>query len=337
MRCHLVSKVKTIFLGGGTPSILSQELLGALMQRIRDLFDVETNAEITIEANPATLDEETCLFLKNIGFNRMSIGAQSTYVTELVCLGRMHEWEQIPALCYAARKAGFSNLSVDLIYGIPGQTLHSWNDSLKLIYALTPEHLSVYELTPEPNTRLAQQLSGGLLELPSEDTVADMFMLADSLLKERFYEHYEISNYAKPGYRCSHNMAYWQRKPYVGIGAAAHSFDGRYRSRNIASVKDYIAYIEQGMVPTAEKKELSCDEQMQERIFLGLRTIDGIAAADFDPILWETIQKTLQIEHLQGCVEISPECIRLTASGWLISNYLIASILSDIEKLHPEQ
>lgn len=333
MRRQEIGTVRTIFLGGGTPSILATVLLADIMHMLKQSCEIDADAEITIEANPATMHAEKSEALRAGGFNRISIGVQSVHARELVTLGRVHDWHNVIETCALVRSAGFSNLSLDLMYGIPGQSVESWRHSLQSVIALNPDHISAYELTPERETPLFGQLSSGALALPSDEVIAEMYTLADELLSSNRYEHYEISNYAQPAFRCRHNMAYWQRKSYIGLGAAAHSFDGHYRSANTDDIIQYIERIEQGGVPVMETIELSSVQAIQETIFLGLRTADGIVRSTFEPVVWQEIEKALQSDTLQGLAEITPDRIRLTSGGWLVSNQVIASILSGIEKL----
>lgn len=333
MRRQEIGTVRTIFLGGGTPSILTTVLLADIMHMLKQSCEIDADAEITIEANPATMHAEKSEALRAAGFNRISIGVQSVHARELATLGRVHDWRNVIETCALVRSAGFSNLSLDLMYGIPGQSVESWRHSLQSVIALNPDHISAYELTPERETPLFGQLSSGALALPSDEVIAEMYTLADELLASNRYEHYEISNYAQPALRCRHNMAYWQRKSYIGLGAAAHSFDGHYRSANTDDIIQYIERIEQGGVPVIETIELSSVEAVQETIFLGLRTADGIVRSAFEPVVWQEIEKALQSDALQGLAELTSDCIRLTSSGWLVSNQVIASILSGIEKL----
>lgn len=333
MRRQETGTVRTIFFGGGTPSLLHGTQLMSLLQAIRSACELSDEAEITIEANPATLDHEKCSILRAAGFNRISIGVQSVHAWELAILGRVHDWHNVLETCALVRSAGFSNLSLDLMYGIPGQSIESWRHSLESVIALNPDHISAYELTPERETPLFAKLSSGDIALPSDEAIAEMYTLADELLARNHYEHYEISNYAQPAFRCRHNMAYWQRKSYIGLGAAAHSFDGHCRSANTDDIVQYIERIERGGMPVIESIELSSVQAVQETIFLGLRTADGIMRSAFEPVVWQEIEKALQSDTLQGLAEITPDRIRLTSRGWLVSNQVIASILSGIEKL----
>lgn len=334
-RAYEIGPVRSVFFGGGTPTLLPADLFSEILNALHRSCSFEQNAEITIEANPATLDLVKCTALKSAGVNRISIGVQSAHAEELSVLGRVHEWRDVVDTCTSVRNAGFENLSLDLMYGIPGQTIASWRGSLEQVLALAPEHLSAYELTPEVDTPLADALGAGLLSLPSDDAVAEMYFLTDAMLGDRGFEHYEISNYALPGQRCRHNMAYWQRRPYIGLGAAAHSFDGVTRSGNGDDIPRYIEGMERGGSVVTESTQISHKDDLQERIFLGLRLADGIARSLFTDAEWGGIEKALQTYVMQGLASSGTDCFRLTSRGWLVSNQIIASILSDTEKLLP--
>lgn len=334
-RAHEIGAVRSIFLGGGTPTLLTPGQVSELLDALHTCCLIDPDAEITIEANSATLDLMKCTVLKSVGVNRISIGVQSVHAEELAVLGRVHGWRDVVDTCAAAREARFANLSFDLMYGIPGQTVDSWRISLEQVLALAPEHISAYELTPEPDTPLADALGAGSLSLPSDEEVAEMYFLADDMLGKKGFEHYEISNYALPGQRCRHNMAYWQRRPYIGLGAAAHSFNGVKRSGNGDDILKYIEGMEQGGSGVAESSDILQKDDLQERIFLGLRIADGITRAMFSDAEWGAMEKALQTYVMQGLASSGADCFRLTSRGWLVSNQIIASILSDIEKLLP--
>ena len=324
--------VKSLFLGGGTPSLLPEPDITALMQCLNRCCSISSDAEITIEANPATVDESRLRALHRAGFNRISIGIQSVHNDELFLLGRLHDRSQAAEAVHAARKAGFENVSVDAMYGIPGQDMARWRETLSKLLELKPDHISAYELTPEPGTPLYRNLESRLHALPHEETTAGMFLHADAVLSESGYEHYEISNYALRGRRCVHNMAYWQRRPYAGLGPSAHSFDGIRRSANGEDIEQYVSLIENGQSAVAEASVLSEDDAWIEAIFLGLRTIDGVCRSSLPEEIFSAIEKALQNESLQGLAVLDHNRLRLTLRGWLLSNDVIATILSGIEK-----
>ncbi|HMK44143.1 MAG TPA: radical SAM family heme chaperone HemW [Dissulfurispiraceae bacterium] len=324
--------LSTVFLGGGTPSILSVDLLRVLMECLSKKMALSSDAEITIEANPATIDEKGLCELRSIGFNRLSLGVQSCRNGELRQLGRPHNWQQALDAFDAARRAGFDNISVDLIYGVPGQGMAGWRESLAQVVRLHPEHISAYELTPEPQTPLHDKLRTGEISLPSEESIEEMFLFADDYLGSMGYEHYEISNYALSGYRCRHNMTYWERAPYVGLGPAAHSFDGEHRRANIEDVREYMAALEKGRSVQMESARISEYEIICETIFLGLRTSEGVTMSELPAHSTAGIEKALQDQRLQGLVLFDGNQLRLTRRGWLLSNEVIAILLSHIEK-----
>lgn len=324
--------VKSLFLGGGTPSLLPESDIAALMQCLNACCSISSDAEITIEANPATVDESRLRALHRAGFNRISIGIQSVHNDELLLLGRLHDCSQAAEAVHAARKAGFENVSVDAIYGIPGQDMARWRETLWRLLELKPDHISAYELTPEPGTPLYRNLESRLYALPHEETTAEMFLHADAVLSGSGYEHYEISNYALRGRRCIHNMAYWQRRPYAGLGPSAHSFNGIRRSANHEDIEQYVSLLETGQSAVAEASVLSEDDAWIETVFLGLRTIDGVCRSSLPEEMFSAIEKALQNESLQGLAVLDHNRLRLTLRGWLLSNDVIATILSGIEK-----
>ncbi|HSW63212.1 MAG TPA: radical SAM family heme chaperone HemW [Dissulfurispiraceae bacterium] len=324
--------VESLFFGGGTPSLLSEASILSIMQCLKDVCDFSPDPEVTIEANPATVDEKRLSLLREAGFNRISIGIQSVHGSELQFLGRIHDWAEAEAAVHDAGRAGFDNISVDAMYGIPGQDAGRWRETLRRLIELKPVHISAYELTPEPGTPLFQALQSGLYSLPPEETIEAMFYCADEMLSACGYEHYEISNYALPGRRCMHNMTYWQRRPYAGLGPAAHSFNGLLRSSNIEDIHRYIALLETAQSVAAGTTVLNDDDVWKETVFLGLRTIDGVCRADLAPEIFTAMEKALQNERLQGLVVTDACSLRLTQRGRLLSNEVIATILSGIEK-----
>lgn len=324
--------VDSLFLGGGTPSLLSESSIRSIMQCLKDVCIFSPDPEVTIEANPATLDEKRLRFLREVGFNRMSIGIQSIHANELRVLGRIHDWAEAEAAVHDAGRAGFDNISVDAMYGIPGQDAGAWIETLGRLIELKPVHISAYELTAEPGTPLFAGVQSRRYELPHEESIEEMFYCADEMLSAHGYEHYEISNYALPGRRCRHNMTYWQRRPYAGLGPAAHSFNGLERSSNIEDIGRYISLIETAQSVAAETTVLSDDDIWKETVFLGLRTIDGVCRAALSAEIWTAMEKTLQNERLQGLVVTDAGSLRLTQRGRLLSNEVIATILSGIEK-----
>jgi len=279
-------RVDSIFLGGGTPTTLSPAALGGLLGHLRGAFDVAppAEAEVTTEANPDTVDEASLAALLAAGFTRLSMGVQSFDPTVLAALERVHGPASARRAYAAARRAGFANVNLDLIYGAHGETLDSWRRTLDETVALGPEHVSAYALTIEPATPLGRRVDGGVLPSPDPDLQAEMYEAGCLALSAAGYLHYEVSNWARPGFECRHNLGYWRRRPYLGLGAGAHSYrDGR-RWWNIRPPAAYIEAVERGELPVGGDERLTPQEERLESVFLRLRTTDGLPAAEMDPL-----------------------------------------------------
>ena len=273
----------SVFLGGGTPTTLEAMDLAGLLARLRDRFDVAPDAEVTIEANPDTVDEAKLSALLEAGYTRLSMGAQSFDPRMLQSLERVHSPASVRRAYANARAAGCANVNLDLIYGANGETLASWRRTLVETIALLPEHVSAYALTIEPATPLGRKVGAGLVPPPDPDLQADMFGLACELLADAGYRHYEVSNWARPGFECRHNLGYWERRPYLGLGAGAHSFrDGR-RWWNVRPPQEYLARVEAGDRPVGGEEVLTADEERLEEVFLKLRIMEGVFADRVEP------------------------------------------------------
>ena len=272
-------EVVSVFLGGGTPTTLEVADLKALLARVRSTVSVTSDAEVTIEANPDTVDEAKLAGLREAGFGRLSMGAQSFDRTVLAALERVHQPESVTTAFRAARAAGYDNVNLDLIYGANGETIGSWERTLEEAVALAPEHVSAYARTIEPATALGRQVARGDLSPPDPDLQAEMFMLACDLFREGGYGHYEVSNWARPGYECRHTLGYWERRPYVGLGAGAHGYrDGR-RWWNVRPPEEYLSIVERGELPVGGSEELEPADAYLEEVFLRLRILRGIPAS----------------------------------------------------------
>ncbi len=271
----------SVFLGGGTPTTLATEDLARLLAHMRDRFHVSPDAEVTIEANPDSVDERKLGELLDAGFTRLSMGAQSFDPTVLAALERVHSPASVRRAFEAARAAGHANVNLDLIYGANGETLPSWRRTLEETVALGPEHLSAYALTIEPATPLGRKVVAGVVPGPDPDVQADMFELACEVLSGAGYRHYEVSNWSWPGFECRHNLTYWQRRAYLGLGAGAHSHrDGR-RWWNVRPPADYLELVERGARPIGGEEVLSSEEMRLEDVFLKLRIREGVPAGSF--------------------------------------------------------
>ncbi len=315
--------VASVFVGGGTPTVLPEEVLEALLASLGG--GGRAGIEYTVEANPASAVEMKLQLLRRLGVNRLSLGVQSFHAAELRLLGRLHDPGHIASSFAAARAAGFDNINLDLIYGIPGQTLGHWRESLHLAAELGPEHLSCYALTYEPHTPMTRLRQLGAIIPCGEEIEAGMFEDAIERLTRAGYEHYEISNFAKPGRRCRANMIYWENREYLGIGPSAVSYLGGVRRKNIPDVRRYIEVLSGGPGEIVEEEERlspeasACETAMQmlrltEGINLeGFRRRTGHDAAEF---FAEPISRFVK----EGLLEATPACVRLTRRGMLLAN-----------------
>lgn len=272
--------VNTVFFGGGTPSLMPTEALKLILLAVAEAFDLNSQAEITLEANPDTVDGAYLGELRQIGVNRLSFGAQSANPAELALLERVHDFDAVIRAFELGRSVGFANLSLDLIYGLPGQSLRSWEKTLEAALALDPEHLSLYCLTIEPGTPMHRWLATGRIAEPDPDIAADQYELASQLLRDHRFNHYEISNWTRPGYECQHNLAYWRNDEYLGMGAGAHGHAQGYRYSVVKQPRVYLRRMasgEQGSYPwsaaVADYHRLSGDEAMSDTVITQLRLL----------------------------------------------------------------
>ena len=281
--------VKTLYFGGGTPSQLPPALFSRLVEGLRDTLDFTAVEEFTVEANPDDVTIDWCAALLPLGVNRVSMGVQSFEDDILRLIGRRHTARQAVEVVGNLRQAGINNISIDLIFGLPGQTVDSWTATVEQAIALAPQHISAYGLTYELGTRLwRQREQGEVAEVPEEQCIA-MYRILIKRMKEAGYEHYEISNFALPGYQSRHNSSYWDDTPYLGLGAAAHSYDGVVRRYNLHDLNGYIDKVMAGKIAYGQE-ELSWQERYDERVMLGLRTSRGVDAErlrrDFGDDAW---------------------------------------------------
>lgn len=274
--------IDTIYLGGGTPSVLSHGDIQKLLFHAFDLFDIQHDAEITIEVNPGTVDADSLKGLRQTGVNRLNIGVQSFSNVALTFLGRIHTAGEAASAIALARGAGFDNLGLDLIYGLPGQRPDAWKKDLEQAAGFSPEHLSCYTLTYEDGTPLGTLQADGRVAPLDDDAVAGLFKIMQRILEQHGYEHYEIANFARKtdrkgfSYRSRHNQKYWTSAPYIGLGPSAHSFTDPERRWNVADMHDYLARLEQGVLPMEENETLTREQRLTETLYLNLRTIEGI-------------------------------------------------------------
>lgn len=275
-------RVETIYIGGGTPTILTTEDLVKIINCVYTNFKMESNIEFSIESNPGTVNIEKMTILRQLGVNRISLGVQSFSDAILRQLGRIHTAKEAETALHIIRQAGFENINIDLMYGLPGQSLANFQYSLLKAIASGAEHISAYGLKIEENTPFAQMYEQGKLRLPDEDAEQKMFDLVIQLLPQKGFHRYEISNYAKVGYECQHNFRYWKWMPYLGIGAAGHSFIENERFANTENVSQYIQLVQKGILPIASREKLDARTAMAEFAFLSLRTTAGISYSEFE-------------------------------------------------------
>ncbi|HTR45708.1 MAG TPA: radical SAM family heme chaperone HemW [Thermodesulfovibrionales bacterium] len=331
LRKESAGELRTVYIGGGTPTTVPTPALAGLLKKIRETFTVAADAEITIEANPGTIDKEKILALAGSGVNRFSIGVQSFDDDTLKLLGRIHTLEDVLRAVSAMHRANVGNLSIDLIYGIPGESAEDWTRNVKMAIELSPEHISAYELTPEGGTPLCDLLQNGTLAKPGEETIVGMYYDAIERLALAGYRHYEISNFARPGHECRHNLNYWDRGQYLGIGAGAHSFIADRRIRNTSDIGRYIELLNAGDLAIEESTEISCEEAIKEFVFLGLRKTEGLGIREFSEDLGIDIVKASEDLIAGGMLIADHEHVRLTTRGLTVSNSIIAELLERLE------
>ena len=318
--------VDTVFFGGGTPSLLTPEQFRRILSSIAENTDLADDAEISFEANPATLSYENLREYRSAGANRISIGLQSASDAELKLLGRIHTVSDFETTFSDCRRAGFDNINVDLMCGIPAQTAESFSKTLDFVTNCAPEHISAYSLILEPGTPLYERANR--LSIPDGDEAADLYDLLCAHLSKAGYEHYEISNFAKDGYRCRHNVKYWEREEYLGFGPSAHSFFGGCRFYYPADRTAYLSPLTRQSIPEDEGGELT---DAEEAIMLAMRLSDGVDVAklkadfgfDFEAKYQEKIQPYIKGGHIRK----TPQGYAFTDRGMFVSNYILAEIL----------
>jgi oxygen-independent coproporphyrinogen-3 oxidase len=324
-------ELASIYVGGGTPTLWPADLWEELEAALRRHFAFSPDLEFTVEGNPGTVDYGLLSALRKLGANRLSLGVQSFDPRFLALAGRPYGPEDIWAAVAAARSAGFANLSLDLIFGFPGQTLANWEKDLEAALALAPTHLSCYELELHPDTPWGRAEAEGRLARPEEEERAAMYEYAVERLAWAGFEQYEISNFARPGYACRHNLAYWLRRPYLGVGVAAASFIGERRWINVKTLDEYLARLSLGRLPVADVEELTPEAAMAETMFLGLRLTRGVDGATFRRRFGREITEVYgrQIAALaeRGLLEERAGTYRLTEKGRLLGNLVFREFI----------
>ena len=326
-----LATVDTVYVGGGTPSLLPAASLAQMMDALRSSFPCAFE-EVTLEADPETVSFEKALVWRAAGFNRVSLGAQSFQDAELKITGRMHRCDDINTSVAILRDAGFSQLNLDLILGLPLQTRDSVEDSLHRLLALRPEHISIYMLEVDEGSRLGREVIAGgsryaAASVPSEDAIADWFDAASAQLAAGGYEHYEISNWALPGCRARHNSKYWRRAPYLGFGAGAHSFNGVERWANAHDPAAYSTALADGRLPVEQRYRVTREQALEEELFLGLRLLDGIDLSRIEAEYGVSFRSRLPRVLEAGAVELDGLTRRLAPGRLAVSNEVIGELL----------
>lgn len=331
--------VHTVFFGGGTPSLMAPSHLERILQSVSDNFSLAGNAEITMEANPGTVDGDYLQAVRALGINRLSLGMQSAVPDELALLEREHDVETVVEAVRLSRAAGFENVNVDLIYGLPDQSIDSWESSLRCALSLEPEHLSLYCLTIEPGTRMSRWLRQGTIDAPDADRAADQYELACRLLAEEGWIHYEISNWARPDALCAHNLTYWRNGEYLGLGAGSHGHAGGYRYEVVKQPRVYLRRMQQGRAreyplspAVAEAHLVTEQEAMSDAMITRLRLLqEGVDLAAFErhfgrgvrDVYGQTIDQLID----WGLLEEKKGRLTLSQQGWFLSNQVFYRFL----------
>ena len=351
--CNADNTVYTIFFGGGTPSVLTLEQLDRIMCTIRDGYTIADDAEISLECNPGTVDAAFLKGIRSIGFNRLSMGLQSSVDSELKTLGRIHTYQDFLYTYTGARQAGFDNINIDIMSAIPGQTMKSYHKTLTNVVNIDPEHVSAYSLIIEEGTKFHEiyacddgvtntqcnERSGVKEPLPDEDTERGMYYMTEEILGGAGYKHYEISNYAKRGYECRHNNIYWMGGEYIGFGPGAASYFLGHRYKNTPDMSEYMEHAGncksyEGMKSIWEEDiYIDTAAKMEEYMYLGLRRMDGVSAAgwreQFDCDIRDVYGEVLDRLSEDGLISMADSTIRLTKRGIDVSNVVLANFLLD--------
>jgi oxygen-independent coproporphyrinogen-3 oxidase len=323
--------VDTVYMGGGTPSLLDPTQLQSVLDAVRSSFGADL-AEVTLEADPETIDAEKAAAWVRAGINRVSFGLQSFSDKELVAAGRMHRRADIYRVVPILREAGIRNISFDLIAGLPYQTKDSWRQSLDELASLGPEHVSVYLLEIDEGSRLGKELLEGGAKysaraVPSEDEMAEFYEMAQKELRAAGYHHYEISNWAKPGFESRHNLKYWRREPYLGFGAGAHSFSGTERWANAHDSAAYVSAMQCGRLPVEQREKLTAKSALEEELFLGLRQLDGIDLQRIEREYGVTLASRFDPLAMVGLVRREGNVVRLAEEKLSISNEVFVELM----------
>jgi len=325
--CSEVPEVDSIYIGGGTPSLLPAEYLISILDTCRTAFSVSEDCEISIEVNPDSVRDDRARIYRQEGINRISVGVQSLDDGELAAIGRTHDAVSVQKALGILRSSSLNNISVDLLLGLPSQTPESWRETLSLVSEMDVKHISVYMLDLDEPCELADAVSNGSVSIPEDDCVAETYLDTLDFLSSRGFDQYEISNFAKPAYRCRHNMKYWHRDPVIGFGLASHSFDGILRYSNYTSMEQYLHSLDSGRLPVEHRYPVGEKQKLEEHLFLGLRMNEGIN--------WRLLKENYRDERLvefeeslrkldtRGLVRWNGPTVRLTPEGMLLSNEIL--------------
>ncbi len=319
-----MAAIETVYIGGGTPTVLDVDDLAELISYLKQRCRLADEAEITVECNPATVDAAALYRLRQSGANRLSVGVQNFHDAVLRSMGRMHTVSDAMRIIEDARAAGFTNISIDLMSGLPGQTVDDWLWQLNTATDLQPQHISLYGLSLAEDSAWGKAAAGGLLSLPSEEECAMMMAAGHDFLLEAGFEHYEIANFARPGYYSRHNMAYWQRLDYLPLGVAAAGMCGNRRWLNHQDLALYERSVLAGQKPVGEEEFLTSEQVISEAVFLGLRLLDGIDLRQFSALygvdLEEKFAASITKMRQMQLLELGEDCLRLSAKGRLLAN-----------------
>jgi oxygen-independent coproporphyrinogen III oxidase len=317
-------EVNSIYFGGGTPTVAPEDHIAEILEACRRKFHVTEDCEVSMEANPGSASADGIATYRKAGINRISVGAQSFVDPELSAVGRIHKSSMISDTVSLARGSGLNNISLDLMLGLPGQTAESWNLSLNEADSLSVPHVSVYMLDLDEQCPLGAQVANGSVALPCEDLISDLYLETIRFFSSRGYLHYEISNFAKPGYECRHNLKYWNREAFRGFGVGSHSFDLRSRYANSSQISEYLGALQTGAESINWREPVTDEQALQETLFLGLRLTKGI---DLNPLrsgrfgdLLIKYENSLTDLYSRGLIEKTGSTVRLTESGMLLSN-----------------
>ena len=323
--------LQTLFVGGGTPSILAADALARLFSNIHAYFQITPNAEVTVECNPGTVDSEKLRVLKEKGVNRLSFGLQAMQDPILKQLGRIHTVADFLESYRLAQMHGFENINIDLIFALPDQSMETWQETLNAVIALEPSHISAYNLVMEEATPFYEQWQAGSLRLPTEDTEADMFQYTIETLTAHGYEHYEICNFAKPSRCAKHNLVYWNNQPYIGLGAGACGYIGGIRYTNIRGIAPYVRALTESRKPISDSECLTGHAEKAETLMLGLRKAEGISLEAYTDRFGESIEvafgDTIKKWTDLGIMEYTETHLRLTRRGLFLANEVFVELL----------